>query len=292
METALSYLINILVVTGIGLLIASLFPIRRLVRQLPEGASLKPKWRVLNGLIVFFIVGYAAYTVVHWQKKISSTDLVVPVLFFGGSVFVLLVGRLAYQTASDMKKMALLECENITDPLIGIYNRRYLDRILAEEIKRANRYGSDLSVLLLDVDFFKRINDTYGHNTGDAVLKQLGRIILDAVRETDIVARYGGEEIAIIFPETTEKKALSLAERLRRRVASTTTEAPETHSDREILITISIGIAGLTDGNTSPELLMEKADRALYAAKQAGRNRVVAWQEFMGPSSTKTKTKS
>lgn len=288
METALSYLNNFFVVTGIGLLIASLFPIQRLVRQLPEGAGLKPKWRILNGLIVFFIIGYAAYTVAHWHKKIISADLVVPMILFGGSVFALLVGRLAYQTASDMKKMALLECENITDPLIGIYNRRYLDRILAEEIKRANRYGSDLSVLLMDVDFFKKINDTYGHNTGDAVLKQLGQIILDAVRETDIVARYGGEEIAIIFPETTEKKALSLAERLRRRVASTTTEAPDTHSDREISITISIGVAGLTDGTTSPELLMEKADKALYAAKQAGRNRVVAWQEFMGTSPPKS----
>ncbi len=285
MESSLSQLIKFFVVTGIFLLIAALFPIQRLIRQLPEGASLKPKWQVLNGLIFFFIIGYAAYTIANWQKEISSADLVVPVLFFGGAVFVLLVGRLAYQTASDMKKMALLECENITDPLIGIYNRRYLDRILVEEIKRAHRYGSDLSILLLDVDFFKKINDTYGHSTGDIVLKQLGQIILDEVRETDMVARYGGEEIAIIFPETSVSKALSLAERLRRQVARADFVPPDIHSDRKISLTISIGVAGLDDETTSASLLLEKADKALYAAKQAGRNRVVAWQEFMGPSS-------
>ncbi|WP_456385734.1 GGDEF domain-containing protein [Desulfolithobacter sp.] len=283
MESFFCQIIRFFVITGIFLLIAALFPIQRLIRQLPDGANLKPKWQVLNGLIIFFIIGYAAYTIANWHKEIHIADLVVPILFFGGSVFVLLVGRLAYQTASDMKRMALLECENITDPLMDIHNRRHMDRILAKEIKRAHRHGSNLSVLLLDVDFFKKINDNYGHSTGDLVLKQLGQIILDEVRETDIVARYGGEEIAIIFPETSLPQAMSLAERIRRRVARADFAPPDIHSDREISLTISIGVASLDSETTSVSYLLEKADKALYAAKQAGRNRVVAWQEFMGP---------
>ncbi len=108
--------------------------------------------------------------------------------------------------------------ENITDPLIGIYNRRYFDQSLAGEIERAHKYGMDLCVLMLDVDHFKNINDSYGHFAGDIVLKKLGKIVKKLLHKTHILARYGGEEFAIITPDTDLDKANRLAEEVRHNV--------------------------------------------------------------------------
>lgn len=173
--------------------------------------------------------------------------------------------------------MSLLEHENITDPLIDVYNRRYFDRRVEEEFERAHRYGLPLSILMLDIDLFKRVNDTHGHQAGDTVLKNLGVLLVNTVRNTDIVARYGGEEICIIATNTVESAAVELAERLRSLVgAAEMVTADKVKGQPRIQITVSIGVSALNKGINSAGELLKGADLALYCAKNQGRNRVAA----------------
>ena len=159
-----------------------------------------------------------------------------------------------------------------TDGLTGLYNRRYLDISLDGEISRRNRYSGALSALMIDIDHFKQINDTHGHQAGDDVLKILAGILTSCVRGTDIPGRFGGEEFLVILPETPVENALILAERLRNRVE----EAIVRSGSESIQITISLGVAGVSDGlkNVSTEQLMGAVDSALYKAKDEGRNRI------------------
>lgn len=133
-------------------------------------------------------------------------------------------------------------------------------------------------MLLIDIDHFKNINDTYGHYTGDLVLKSLGHLLLKNVRKTDIVARYGGEEIAVIAPHTSVPTAVDLAERLRQVVEKSVIVPADEQEDRQaVTITVSIGIAGLDQQIVNKQSLIERTDKALYRAKQKGRNRVVVF---------------
>ncbi len=159
-----------------------------------------------------------------------------------------------------------LERLAVTDGLTGLYNRRYFDQKLADELQAAVRYGRPLSVLLFDVDHFKRFNDTHGHDMGDKVLQALADVLRTS-RTVDIPCRYGGEEFAVILPNTPQDKATAAAERLRRAVAALDIEGLE--------VTVSIGVAARPPHMTdSRDTLVKAADQALYAAKQAGRNRV------------------
>lgn len=165
---------------------------------------------------------------------------------------------------------------SITDELTRLYNRRYFDRQLKSEFRRALRYDRPLSLLMLDLDHFKRINDQYGHPAGDVVLAEVAGVLCDTVRDTDTVARYGGEEFAVILPETDLTGAISLAEKLRQAVAEHRIEW-----EHHILgITISAGVAALLDQEPATrQELVSQADQALYAAKQAGRDRVCRFGE-------------
>jgi diguanylate cyclase (GGDEF)-like protein len=263
-----------LLIAGVLALIVALIPVRQLISQLPYG-QVRRSWFTLTLLIVIFIVGYMMYAVSFWSRQTTLTDLIVPGIFFLGSGFVWLASTLSLQTAIDIRRVTLLERENITDPLMGIYNRRYLDRRLEEEITRAQRYTLPLSVLLIDIDRFKRINDTYGHPVGDLVLSYLGNLLLQAIRESDIAARYGGEEILIIAPNTTISTAGALAERLRHHVeAHALVLTNQSNNPQEIRITISVGVASLSETSDSQRIVYN-ADEALYQAKQEGRNRIV-----------------
>ena len=156
------------------------------------------------------------------------------------------------------------------DSLMGIYTRRYLMSTLEKEIIRAQRYERALAFILIDMDDFKKINDTYGHLMGDKVLRQTAEILKDQTRETDIVARYGGEEIAVILSETEIADALGVAEKLRRAVEKT-----KFNFQKQIVrVTISLGVANLDNPEDTMNTLIRRADKALYAAKQKGRNRV------------------
>ncbi len=164
-------------------------------------------------------------------------------------------------------KMDLAE-QAFKDTLTGLYNRRFFDKTLKDEIHRARRYNRDLSLIMIDIDHFKKFNDTYGHQKGDDVLHTVASILVENSRSTDIVARYGGEEMSIILPETPVDKAVLAGEKVRLMVKS------EAEKREGVIITISIGIAGMNAKNDSPEKLISSADAALYIAKESGRNMV------------------
>jgi diguanylate cyclase (GGDEF)-like protein len=157
----------------------------------------------------------------------------------------------------------------IVDGLTQIHNKRYLYEALEREVIRARRHERALSVMMFDIDYFKRINDQFGHLAGDYVLRELARIVQDRIRRDEVFARYGGEEFAIVLPETPLEGAVSLAENLRSRVA----EHPFSFQGERIAVTISIGCAPLTDDKTATDLI-QRADEKLYEAKRSGRNRV------------------
>ncbi|HEX6083785.1 MAG TPA: GGDEF domain-containing protein [Thermoanaerobaculia bacterium] len=162
------------------------------------------------------------------------------------------------------------------DSLTGLYNRWFVLEKIDSELNRALRHGSPMSLLMLDLDHFKRINDTFGHTAGDQVLQGIGRLLRDSCRVYDVPGRYGGEEFCIVLPETKSGNTTVVAERIRQRLASS--ELP--CGEGSIAVTASIGIAGTDSSDAavlSPAELIERADRALYAAKNRGRNRVEMW---------------
>jgi diguanylate cyclase (GGDEF)-like protein len=138
-------------------------------------------------------------------------------------------------------------------------------------MSRTQRYNNTLSILMLDIDYFKQVNDAYGHQAGDLVLMTLAMIFQEVLRNVDIAGRLGGEEFAVVLPETGIQKAVEVAERLREVISATEVSLPSGH---QIHFTVSIGIAALVDKNTSIDILLNEADKALYRAKQAGRNQV------------------
>lgn len=160
------------------------------------------------------------------------------------------------------------------DGLTGLYNHRYFQEVMDRELNRAERYGHSFSLILFDIDHFKKVNDTYGHQRGDQVLKQLGTLAVKAVRSSDVVARYGGEEFAVVLPNTSEAGVGVFAERLRRGVEQLKIVVDEW----TIAVTISLGVTTYHCGvhRHDKSALIEAADRALYQSKHAGRNRVSA----------------
>lgn len=160
---------------------------------------------------------------------------------------------------------------SVMDGLTNVYNRRYLEQRLSEEVAYSRRYGKPLTVVMLDIDFFKNLNDTYGHQAGDHVLVKVSGLLSEALREYDIVARYGGEEFAVILPTTPKQKGASIAERLRVSIS----EHDFKFKDQEISTSISLGVACFPEEGDSPEALIASADKALYEAKDRGRNQVV-----------------
>ena len=266
---------DVIVVLGAMLLVAALFSVRRLARELPEGI-LRRRWQMVGGMIFFVIAGYAMYVSGATAKSVRLSNLLVPMVFFLGSCIVLVVSMMSLQTAQDVRRIATLERQTLLDPLTGMYNRRYLDNRLRHEIDRALRYGLPLAVLMIDVDHFKRVNDTWGHLVGDSVLTALGRLLQSAVRPHDIPARFGGEELVIVTPDTTIAGAEELAERLRLAVMETVLLAADTLTKRgDLRLTVSIGVAALCGQSDDARKLMSRADAAMYKAKRDGRNRVV-----------------
>lgn len=158
----------------------------------------------------------------------------------------------------------------ITDTLTGVFNRRHFLEKLNQEAERSRKIRRSFAFLMVDADYFKKINDTYGHLVGDVALKETAAVIKDNIREIDFMGRYGGEELAIVLSETGKDQAFQAGERIRLAVASKKIKA----YDEALRLTISVGISVFPDDSPDPQEIIEKADRALYAAKQAGRNRV------------------
>jgi diguanylate cyclase (GGDEF)-like protein len=181
---------------------------------------------------------------------------------------------LTYVDITDLtQKAAMLETLATTDPLTGLYNRRHFLDNLDAEWSRFQRYYRSVSVLMLDIDHFKSVNDRYGHAVGDAAIKAVAAACLDGKRKSDIVGRLGGEEFAVLLPETSLSRAKTVADRIRKRVMSAQIAAGKL----QFGVTVSIGIAEATVSMSGIEALMGAADHALYQAKAEGRNRCIAW---------------
>jgi len=189
---------------------------------------------------------------------------------------------------SLVKKKALLDrlCDKyemavysaITDKLTGLYNRRYFDHFLDFEIKRSSRQNASLALLMIDIDNFKLINDTFGHLFGDKILNKLGDIVKSIIRETDLAARYGGEEFSIVMSNTGLEEAADIAERMRKAISAYNFDI------KELPTTVSIGIAVYPFDSTSLQDLISNADRALYRAKHEGKNQVCVYSNSLKPN--------
>jgi len=176
---------------------------------------------------------------------------------------------LAAQLVEANKKLSLMV---IIDSLTGLYNRMHFNETIQKEWKRTYRYGRPVSFIMLDIDHFKKVNDTYGHLSGDVVLKIVAKIIKEKTRDSDFVARYGGEEFAIILTETPLKDGIVVAEKIRQAIESKTIKIPNNAS---VKVTVSCGIATVEPQTVkNAEELIDKADKALYKAKKDGRNKI------------------
>ncbi|WP_456703414.1 GGDEF domain-containing protein [Bradyrhizobium sp. USDA 4449] len=171
------------------------------------------------------------------------------------------------------QSLEAIRAESLTDPLTGLGNRKYFDRMIGMAVQSALASGEPLSLLLFDIDHFKSFNDSYGHLTGDQVLRLVGLSLKQTIKGQDITARYGGEEFAVVLPNTALRQALTVADHIRRAVMA---KELKKKSTGEILgrVTISVGVSMLKQGDDT-ETLIDRADSCLYAAKRNGRNRVI-----------------
>lgn len=186
---------------------------------------------------------------------------------------------LAHQFALALRRIRLykeLEGMAITDSLTRLHTRRYVTERFEEEFERALLKGTSMSFLMIDIDFFKKVNDQYGHLAGDQVLKEVAHVISQHTREIDITGRYGGEEFCIVLPETDKSGAMVVAERIREAVNAATIKLME----EELRVSVSIGVANFPEDARKIDELMDKADWALYRAKKTGRNRVVGFSVY------------
>ena len=174
------------------------------------------------------------------------------------------------RTQSELKRLAT------TDSLTGLFNRRFFEDLAETEIKRSFRYKKPLTLLMLDLDFFKKINDSCGHKAGDHVLEEVSTIFQASIRDIDLLGRYGGEEFIMLFPESDQKTSIIAAERIRKNIENTNLS----FNNKILTITVSIGISTLSNYSTeSLDTLIQHADKALYKSKGTGRNRITIWNE-------------
>jgi diguanylate cyclase (GGDEF)-like protein len=174
-----------------------------------------------------------------------------------------------YQDQREMQFHALMQTFKTHDPMTEAFNKKAFMLEIEKEAGFARRHGQPLALVMFDLDHFKRVNDTYGHQAGDLVIRSVARAVMDTIRKEDIFARYGGEEFALLLRNTTIESGFILGERIRRAIE----ELEVTHNGRRIPCTVSLGVATLDDTITRPSDLIEAADQRLYQAKRKGRNR-------------------
>ncbi len=233
-----------------------------------DGTDRLYSYRKVAGYPLHVTVGRATDQYMgHWRRDMGVVAMLSSVLFAVAIGATLMVDR-AWRRQRHIAHM--LEKQAHTDPLTGLANRRHFFEVAEAELARSRRYEAPLSLLMLDIDHFKEVNDAHGHRAGDRVLQQLARSCLEVLRTVDVVGRVGGEEFAILLPETDVDGAVEVAERLRAAIAAVGIPREE---GVPLRVTVSIGVSTLA-GNANLDTLMSQADDALYDAKHRGRNRV------------------
>ncbi|MGE0502950.1 MAG: GGDEF domain-containing protein [Rhizobiaceae bacterium] len=215
----------------------------------------------------------------YLRKLLFATGVLIATALFFGAFFIYPIlrtqvkeeGKLRAMTESLSARSETLEHAALTDALTGMQNRRYFDDALKEYIEEFRRIGRPIGLMILDLDHFKQINDTHGHDVGDDVLRAVAKCLKDMTRYHDVVARLGGEEFAVVAPNMDSDMLVKLADRIRKAVAATSVLAQSV----KLRITTSVGVA-VWDGRESAEDFFRRADRQLYQAKRLGRNRVCA----------------
>lgn len=233
------------------------------------------------------VIGFAPVPSQHWVVMVAEDPATFTAdvsdlsrtQFFNAFVLALIISGLVIFVG---RAFDTTERESLSDPLTGLANRRFLQEILLRELRRAQRSNQPVALMIVDIDHFKAVNDTYGHHAGDEMLEQLAGIMISSVRATDFVVRYGGEEFVILLPETRLVDALKVAEKLRKTIGETVMESTA-KPGVTLTCTVSAGVSMYPLDAASAEGLILKADRALYFAKQNGRNRVVTVAEVDAP---------
>jgi diguanylate cyclase (GGDEF)-like protein len=265
------------VLTFIGMLalLCALWPVTRIRKILPE-PSLIRAWYVLSGFILFFITGYLSYLLISCTTHTPMGEAIVPIVFFSGGIFVFIVCRLFDITAQKLLEFRRLEYESIRDPLTGTFNRRHMKEMLKTQAAFARRNGTPLALVLIDLDYFKAVNDRYGHLCGDSILRQVTDTIgAQARRDMDMLFRYGGEEFLLMLPQTPLKDAVAIAEKIRTRIADTEFRTRCNDEYLEVKCTASIGVGVFDPEQEDITQCLERVDARLYQAKDNGRNQVV-----------------
>src|SRR5213078_1569296 len=234
---------------------------RHFVHQIETDYSCAPL--MVQGEILGLLCLVGATAGGQGQHRLSQRQLTV------------MVGESIKLCLSNLKLREKLHAQAIHDPLTGLFNRRYLEDTLSREVHRAHRRSSPLGVAMLDLDHFKQFNDEFGHVVGDSLLREVGRLLGEKLRKSDISCRYGGEEFVLIFPDSSLADTQRRVEEIRELIKGVKIR----HGDQLLgTIAVSAGVAGAPEhGSTAAELL-RAADNALYAAKQAGRDRVVVYE--------------
>lgn len=187
--------------------------------------------------------------------------------------FIQNMGEMISLSISNIRLRETLRNQSIRDPLTGVFNRRYMEETLDREIPRALRKKASIGIMMMDIDHFKKFNDTFGHDAGDTVLQDISKTIQSAIRREDILCRYGGEEFIVILPEANLQITQIRAEQIRQQVH----DLELVHDNRPLgSITLSIGIAVYPENGMKGEDVIQAADKALYQAKETGRNKVSA----------------
>jgi len=271
-------IVQLISILGIALLLAAFVPIKHIHEMLPSGLTRKI-WVALAFLIGFSIVIYLLFLWLNYTEGPDRhEDWLVSLMCLSAAIFVFSVCIVSYNTAKDVSRIAALELAVIIDPLTELYNRRHILSLLERECSRSRSLGSALSILLLDIDRFKKINDTHGHQAGDIVLKEFSSLLAAIQHESCLIGRYGGEEFLVLLPDTTCAEAAQVAERFRHMMESTKIMLDK---KGEVPTTVSIGVASSSVFDETPHELIAQADKALYAAKANGRNNVcVASQTY------------
>lgn len=228
--------------------------------------------RLKDSPLVVVVTATLSDTLDSYFRQMLAIFVVLVLVTLGGAMF---SARQVRALRAQERHAAELQRLATTDPLTGVFNRRQFFAAGLQEFLRTRRYGNTMSVLMLDIDHFKAVNDRWGHSAGDRVLLALAEIMSSLVRDQDCVGRLGGEEFAVILPETELSGALVSAERLRAAVEQAEMACPSDHGN-VLRVTVSIGVAASTADDSSFEAVLARADNRLYAAKESGRNRVVA----------------